>query len=73
MDHAFGFKTDDVRSDFYYYKYLLFIFLFYVSFYLLIVWLFYFIVKHEILFTNFARAEFNCIFSFVSLLFIALF
>ena len=40
--------------------------------YLLIVWRFYFLIKLEILFTNFARAEFECVFSFISPLFIAL-
>ena len=74
MDHAFGFKTDDVRSK--HTRFLSFIYLFsffflFFFFYLLIVWLFYFLINHEI-FTNFARAEFECMFSFVSPLFIAL-
>ena len=31
----------------------------------------YFLIKHGILFTKFARVEFECMFSFVSLLFIS--
>ena len=31
----------------------------------------YFLMKHGILFTNFARIEFECMFSFISLLFIS--
>ena len=54
-----------------------FIYLFYVVVvvlftYILAFFLGYFLIKHEILFLNVARAESECIFSFVSLLFISL-
>ena len=71
MDHAFGFKTYDVRSSpnryllsffFVFFSFLFFFFFFYLQF----GFCFYFLIKHEILFTNFARAECECMFSFVS-------
>ena len=78
MDHAFGFQTVDLRSNptrFLSYLFIiLFIILFicslYFCFYLLMYFTIrYFLIKHGILFTNFVRLEFECMFSFVSLLF----
>ena len=40
-------------------------------FYLLSFFLLFFLIKHSILFIKFARVEFECMFSFVSLLFIS--
>ena len=78
MDHAFGFQTVDVRSNptRIFIKFFFFFFFFFFSFflftYILVFFLGYFLIKYKILFTNFAGAEFECIFSFVSLLFISL-
>ena len=79
MDHAFGFKTDYVKSKAIRYLLSYIVFLFWVFFFVLFLFtysfffsFFYFLINHEILFTNFARAEFERMFSFVSLLFIAL-
>ena len=46
--------------------------LFTYMFCLLSFFLRHFLIKHGILFTKFARVEFECMFSFVSLLFISL-
>ena len=56
------------------YTYIYISFLFSFCFYLLIIWHSFlcFLIKYEILLTYFARAEFECTFSFVSLLFISL-
>ena len=74
MDHAFGFQIVDLRSNPTRLLLFLFIILFicsvYFCFYLLIYFIIrYFLIKHGILFTNFVRVEFECMFSFVSLLF----
>ena len=61
-----GFQTVDLRSN--PTRFSLFFFLTYI----LAFFLGYFLIKHGIQFTNFARAEFVCMFSFVSLLFISL-
>ena len=77
MDHAFGFPAVDVRSNptrllssLFICFMLLLLFLFT---YILAFFLGYFLIRHENLFPNVARAEFECIFSFVSLLFISYF
>ena len=74
MDLAFGFQTVDLRSKPTRFLLFLFIILFicslYFCFYLLIYFTIrYFLIKHGILFTNFVRDEFECMFSFVALLF----
>ena len=71
MDHSFGFQTVELRSN---PTRVLFIILFicslYFCFYLLMHFTIrYFLIKYGILFTNFVRVEFECMFSFVSLLF----
>ena len=73
MDHAFGFQTVDEIEPHQMFISLYSFFLF-VSIYfnILAFFLGYFLIKHEILFTNFARAEFECTLSFVSLPFISL-
>ena len=86
MDKAFGFQTVDLRSNptkilltkscFFFVFFFLFFFCFFLVFTYLYVLPFvyvlgYFLIKHGILFTNFARVEFECIFSFISLLFIS--
>ena len=48
--------------------YLVFIYLYVLPF---VFFLGYFFIKHGILFTKFARVEFECMFSFVSLMFIS--
>ena len=80
MDKAFGFQTVDLRSDpvrilltsiflfFLFVFFLVFIYLYVLPF---VFFLGYFLIKHGILFTKFARVEFECMFSFVSLLFIS--
>ena len=63
MDHAFGFQTVDLRSN--PTRFLLFLFIcsLYFLFYLLIYFTIrYFLIKHGILFTNFVRVEFECMF-----------
>ena len=50
------------------YLFLVFIYLYVLPF---VFFLGYFLIKHGILFTKFARVEFECMFSFVSLLFIS--
>ena len=74
MDRAFGVQTVDLRSNPTRFLLILFIILFicllYFCFYLLMYFTIrYFLIKHGILFTNFVRVEFECMFSFVSLLF----
>ena len=71
MDHAFGSQTVDLRSNpiriFYNFIYLFTLFLVFTYLYVVPLDI---VSKHGILFTNFARVEFECMFSFVSLLFI---
>ena len=79
MDNAFGFQTLDMRSNptrilltksffFYFFFFLVFNYLYVLPF---VFFLGYFLIKHGILFTKFARVEFECMFSFVSLLFVS--
>ena len=80
MDKAFGFQTVDLRSNptrilltligffFFVFFCLVFIYLYALPF---VFFLGYFLIKHGILFTKFARVEFECMFSFVSLLLIS--
>ena len=77
MDKAFGFQTVDLRSNptrilltesFFFSSFLVFIYVYVLPF---VFFLGYFLIKHGILFTKFARVEFECMFSFVSLLFIS--
>ena len=76
MDKAFGFQTVDLRSNstrilltfFFLFLYLVFIYLYVLPFVFVPG---YFLIKLGILFTKFARVEFECMFSFVSLLFIS--
>ena len=78
MDKAFGFQTVDRRSN--PTRILFNLNVFFVDFFLVFIYLYvlpfvfvlgYFLIKHGILFTKFARVEFECMFSFVSLLFIS--
>ena len=76
VDHAFGFQTVDVWSNptnflLTLFIYFLLVFI-YLSFLHFVLFLLIFFIKHEILFTNFSHVEFECMFSFVSLLFISL-
>ena len=84
MDKAFGFQTVDLRSNptiiFINLKFFCFFFFCLFFFCLVFIYLYvlpfvfvlgYFLIKHGILFTKFARVEFECMFSFVSLLFIS--
>ena len=86
MDKAFDFQTIDLRSNptrilltyfFLFFVCFLFVFFFclFFVFYLYVLpfvsALGYFLIKHGILVTKFARVEFECMFSFVSLLFIS--
>ena len=71
MDHAFAFQTVDLRSNatrFLLFLFIIsFIFSLYFCFYLLIYFTIrYFLIKHGILFTNFVRAEFECMFLYFS-------
>ena len=75
MDKAFGFHTVDLRSNptkilltFFFFFFLVFIYLYVLPFVFV---LGYFLIKLGILFTKFACVEFECMFSFVSLLFIS--
>ena len=77
MDKVFGFQTVDLRSNptfinlklfFFFVFCLVFIYLYVLPFVFV---LGYFLIKHGILFTKFARVEFECMFSFVSVLFIS--
>ena len=76
MDKAFGFQTVDLRSNptrilltkFFLFVFLVFIYLCVLPFVFV---LGYFLIKHGILFTKFARVEFECKFHFFSLLFIS--
>ena len=68
MDHAFGFQTVDLRSNPTRFLFIIsFICSLYFCFYLLIYFTIrYFLIKHGILFTNFVGVEFECMFSFFS-------
>ena len=78
MDKVFGFQTVDLRSNptgilltfffFFFFFFLVFIYLYVLPFVFV---LGYFLIKHGILFTKSARVEFECMFSFASLLFIS--
>ena len=80
MDKVFGFQTVDLRSNptgilltfsfffFFFFFFLVFIYLYVLPF---VFFLGYFLINHGILFTKLARVEFECMFSFVSLLFIS--
>ena len=87
MDKAFDIQTVDLRSNptriLLTKLFFLFVFLFVCLFFclfLVFIYLYvlpfvfvlgYFLIKHGILFTKFARVKFECMFSFVSLLFIS--
>ena len=71
MDKAFDFQTVDLRSN---PTRILLTLIFFLVFVFVLPFVFfpgYFLIKHGILFTKFARVEFECMFSFVSLLFIS--
>ena len=72
VDHVSGFQTVEVRSN--PARCLLTVCLssLFLFTYIVVVFLGCVVIKHKILFTNFACAEFECIFLFVSLLFISL-
>ena len=74
MDKAFGFQTVDLRSNptrillTYFFFFLVFIYLYVLPF---VFFFGYFFIKYGILFTKFARVEFECMFLIVSLLFLS--
>ena len=78
MDKAFGFQTVDLKSKptsilltlffIYFFFFVVFIYLYVLPF---VFALGYFLIKLGVLFTKFASVEFECMFSFVSLLFIS--